>query len=66
MQNSKSFWLSAPGIGALTLIAIASYFLLMEHRQHVFAALPYLLILACPLSHFFMHGKHHKHGERNE
>ena len=36
---------------------IAGYFLFTEHRAHMFGILPYLLILACPLMHFF-----HKHG----
>jgi hypothetical protein len=36
---------------------VAAYFLLTEHRAHLFGVLPYLLILACPLMHLF-----HKHG----
>ncbi len=38
---------------------IAGYFLLTEHRAHFFSALPYLLLLACPLLHLF-----HGHGDR--
>jgi hypothetical protein len=42
---------------------IAGYFLLTEHRAHFFSALPYLLLLACPLLHFFHgHGGHHQRG----
>lgn len=48
------------------LIGAVSYFLLMEHRQHLFAALPFLILLACPLMHIFMHSdggndRHHHH-----
>jgi hypothetical protein len=32
-----------------------------RHLQHVVGALPYLLLLACPLMHFFGHGHHHAH-----
>ena len=65
MDRNRSFWLSAPGVAALVLVAIASYFVIVEHRQHLFAFLPYLLLLACPLSHFFMHGNHkHQHKEK--
>jgi hypothetical protein len=39
---------------------IALYFLFTEHRAHLFAALPYLLLAACPLMHVFHHG-HHRH-----
>ena len=44
------------GLGVF--LAIAAYFLLTEHRAHVFAALPWLLLLACPLMHLFMHRGH--------
>lgn len=42
--------------------AIALFYLLSEHRAHLFGVLPYLLLLACPLMHFFMHGRHGGHG----
>jgi hypothetical protein len=37
------------------------FFLLTQHRAHVLGALPYLLLLACPLMHLFMHHGHGKH-----
>jgi hypothetical protein len=42
-------------------LLIAAYFLFAEHRAHVIAFLPYLLLLACPLMHIFMHGGHGGH-----
>ena len=42
-------------------IIVAGYFLLTEHRAHTIAYLPFLLLLACPLMHFFMHGGHAGH-----
>lgn len=47
--------------GLVVFAAIAAYFLLTEHRGHTLAALPWLLLLACPLMHRFMHGPHHVH-----
>jgi hypothetical protein len=44
------------GIGAIGL-----YLLLRGHWAHVVGALPYLLLLACPLMHIFMHRGHHGH-----
>lgn len=41
-------------------LAVAAFFLLTEHQAHVLGALPYLLLLACPLMHFLGHG--HGHG----
>ncbi|MHB8666027.1 MAG: DUF2933 domain-containing protein [Burkholderiales bacterium] len=40
---------------------IAAFFLIAEHRAHLVGWLafwPYLLLLACPLMHLFMHGGH--------
>jgi hypothetical protein len=42
-------------------LAIGLFFLVTEHRTHFFGALPYLLLLACPLMHLFMHGGHGRH-----
>lgn len=47
------------GLGVF--LAIAAYFLLSEHRAHVIAVLPWLLLLACPLMHMFMHRGHRSH-----
>ena len=46
---------------------VGAYFLLTEHRAHLFEYLPYLLLLACPLLHLFGHGGHsHKHDRDDE
>ena len=42
-------------------IAILGFFLLTEHRAHLFGALPYLFLLACPLIHLLLHGRHGGH-----
>ena len=47
----------------LGFVLIAGYFLLTEHRAHVWQYLPYALLLACPLLHLFHgHGGHGGHG----
>ncbi|MFZ5894717.1 MAG: DUF2933 domain-containing protein [Myxococcota bacterium] len=46
-------------VGACVFLAIGAFFLWEEHRAHLLGALPYLLLLACPLMHLFMH---HGHG----
>jgi len=45
-------------LGFCAFAAIALFFLWEEHRAHILGALPYLLVLACPLIHFFMHRGH--------
>jgi hypothetical protein len=46
-------------------LAIAAFFLVTEHTAHVFGALPWLFLAACPLMHLFMHHGHgeHDHGQ---
>lgn len=61
-QQHRSFWFTPKGFAALGLIGAATYFLLMEHRQHVWQYLPFLIILACPFMHLFMHKGHGGHG----
>lgn len=39
----------------------AAYFLLTEHRAHTIQALPWIILLLCPLMHVFMHGGHAAH-----
>lgn len=46
----------------LTLAVVLGFFLLTEHQAHLFGALPFLLILLCPLMHVFMHHGHGSHG----
>ncbi|ARS28371.1 MAG: DUF2933 domain-containing protein [Alphaproteobacteria bacterium] len=53
--------------GRMVLIGfllVAGFFLIAEHTAHFFGALPYLILLACPLMHLFMHRGHggHHHG----
>lgn len=47
-------------------VAIAAYFLIAEHKAHLSEWLSaygvWLLLLACPLLHIFMHGGHGGHG----
>ena len=47
-------------------LIVAGFFLATEHRAHVFGILPFLLLLACPVMHLFMHGGHGGHGGRGE
>jgi len=66
-MESKNPWadlvkiLSGPRLAFLALAAAGGYFLWTEHQAHLLAALPYLILLICPLMHLFMH---HGHGDR--
>ena len=57
-----SFWQTRYALGFLVIGAIATYFILSEHRAHFLGALPLLLLFSCPLMHVFMHHGHGGHG----
>ncbi len=61
-QPSQNFWLTGRGLVAATGIGFLLYFLVIEHGEHLFPYLPYLILLLCPFMHFFMHGSH-SHGD---
>lgn len=57
------FWKSKAGLVTVGFLLIGLFFLWSEHRAHLWGILPYLLILACPLMHIFMHRGHGHHGD---
>lgn len=57
----RGFWRSPGGIVAIGFLLAAGFLLLSEHRAHALGYLPFLLLLACPLMHMFMHHGHDHH-----
>lgn len=49
LRHNLAFW---------SFLGVALFFLWTEHRAHFLGAVPYLLLLACPLMHLFMHKGH--------
>jgi hypothetical protein len=65
--------MSAQGLGrgflimlATALAAGAAFYVLQEHWAHALGLAPYLLFLACPLMHLFMHHGHKHHVEQGQ
>ncbi len=44
---------TATGVAMCGFLLVAGFYLATEHTAHLFGALPFLLILACPLMHLF-------------
>ena len=60
-DSSRQFYrIAIWAIGAAALV-----YLIVEHQPHLFQWLPYLIILACPLMHLFMH-RGHRHQSRHD
>jgi hypothetical protein len=58
-----SFRWSAYSVLLWAIGGVGAYYLLTMHFAHVLDALPFLLLLGCPLMHVFMHHGHGGHGE---
>ena len=63
-----SFWTSRAFLVCAAFLVIVGFLLWTEHLAHALGYLPFLLILACPLKHMFMHGGHggHAHHQRTD
>ena len=64
--RALSFWRSKAGVVAAGFLLVGLFFLLSEHRAHLFGVLPFLLILACPLMHLVMHRGHGGHHRQDQ
>ncbi|WP_457094644.1 DUF2933 domain-containing protein [Microvirga sp. P5_D2] len=65
-KNWRTVLVGTP-LGWVVTLALAALgvYLFANYTGHIITALPYLLLLACPLMHLFMHGGHgHHHGRR--
>jgi hypothetical protein len=54
-DHERPRWRTRIGVVLCGFLLIATFYLFTEHTTHVFGVPPYLLILACPLMHLFMH-----------
>lgn len=65
-QKKESIIFSKGTVIACVVLAVVGFLILTGHSAHLFGILPYLLILACPLMHIFMHDGHHHEGENDD
>lgn len=58
---SRNWFFSRGTLVACVVLVTVGILLLTGHEAHLLGVVPYLLLLACPLMHFFMHGGHAGH-----
>ncbi|MBX9826092.1 MAG: DUF2933 domain-containing protein [Xanthobacteraceae bacterium] len=61
MPSLRLFLGSKLGLLVCLGLAALGVYLLWTHTGHVLSALPYVVLLACPLLHLFGHGHGHRH-----
>ena len=61
----RGWLLSRTGLATLVVVAVLGFLIYTGHSAHLLGALPFLLILSCPLMHVFMHGGHHHHHDHS-
>lgn len=62
-DTRPAWWRTPTSVTVLGFALVVAFFVLREHWGHVLGFAPYLLLLACPLMHLFMHRGHgHHHG----
>jgi hypothetical protein len=67
MSGMKAFLGSTAGLIVCLIAAAVGLYLLVYHLNHILLAIPYLILLACPLMHLMHRGHHgHRHQERDE
>ena len=64
--GEQSSSVSRANIVLIGFLVLAGFYLVTDHWAHLLGWLPWLLLLACPLMHFFMHGGHGGHGGRGD
>ena len=65
-QNDSSVRRTLAGLAALGFGAVVAFFLITEHRAHLYGALPFVLLLACPVMMLFMHHGHGPHDHHHD
>ena len=62
-QSGARDWLrSRLRLASYVALAALAVLIIRDHATHLLSAVPYLLLLACPLMHMFMHHGHQHHG----
>lgn len=61
-ENSRSWLFSRTAIATIVAMSVLGFLIYEGHGVHLLGYAPFLLILACPLMHIFMHGGHGGHG----
>ncbi|MGC3874594.1 DUF2933 domain-containing protein [Halomonas sp. GXIMD04776] len=64
-QPSKGRFFLIVGLSLAAMVFLL-FLLWEEHKVHLLGALPWLILLACPLMHVFMHRGHGSHGGHDD
>lgn len=60
-RTAAPLWRRRANAVLIGFLIVGGFYLALEHRAHLLGVPPYLILLACPLMHLFMH-RGHGHG----
>ena len=63
-QEHKQSFMSRHWV-TMIVLSVVAFYLITEHQAHLFGALPWLILLACPFIHIFMHRGHGGHARKH-
>jgi len=66
IEKHENWLYSRTGIVTICAVLILGFLIYTGHSAHLLGAAPYLLLLACPLMHIFMHGGHGGHQNKSD
>lgn len=62
-HHPEPWYRSRGGVVIAMIAVVVLFFVIREHWEHLTGRWAYLLLLLCPLMHFFGHGGHGGHGK---
>jgi hypothetical protein len=62
-HHPEPWYRSREGVVIAMIAVVVLFFVIREHWEHLTGRWVYLLLLLCPLMHFFGHGGHGGHGK---
>ncbi len=65
-DDKENKWLKKDRIITILFLIFIGFYLITEHRAHLFAALPWLIFAICPIMHIFMHHGHKGHNNNDK
>ncbi len=65
-KRKKLWWKTPFGMVCSVIFLVTLFVLIQDHTAHIGNYWIWLILLACPLMHIFMHGSHNHNSNKKE